>query len=647
MMFERKRSILIVEDEQIVAMDLQQTLTELGYDVLALASSAEEAIARAAERCPDVALLDIRIKGRRDGIETAAILKRQFGVPVIYLSAHADDTTLDRAKATEPYGYLMKPMKAAELRSAIEICLYRSEMESALRARERGFATALQSVTDAIVTVDIGGKITFMNAAAESLTGVRADEAVGRFARDILWSLEHAEGEQREAPVSVALREGRTVGRPEPRLRPTALGVERWIDDSAVPVVEGDETLGGVMVFRDVSEQRHLQKQLEFADRLSSLGTMAAGVAHEINNPLAVVMGTAGYLKEELEACRSALARGGPPPNAKQLEAMLQAVVDVQSAADRIGNIISDLRAFSRPAAQSAGAIDVVECAKWATRATAKEFHRRARVVTRFEAVEAVRADETRLGQVLVNLLVNAAHAIAPGDPEKNQVTLTTRTASSGRVEIEVRDTGAGIPQEVLGRIFEPFFTTKTADVGTGLGLSICHGIVTSLGGELRVETEIGKGTAFVVALPPAREEALPETTARHGDFTKGRLLLIDDEQLGQRATARILRGHDVVCVASTARALALFEHGETFDLVLCDLTAPSMAHAEFYEAMLARDPDLAARIVFFTDGAPSTKAAACLAATANLRIRKPFDVPTLQDAIQRALVAQRDRRRG
>jgi PAS domain S-box-containing protein len=643
MMFERKRSVLIVEDEQIVAMDLQQTLTELGYDVIALAASADDAIARAAERCPDVALMDIRIKGRRDGIETAAILKRQFGVPVIYLSAHADETTLERAKATEPYGYLMKPVKAAELRSAIEICLYRSEMESALRERERGFATALQSVTDAIVTVDIGGRITFMNAAAESLTGVKAEEATGRFARDILWSLERPEGDSSEAAVAVALREGRTVEQPQARLRPTALGVERWIDDSAVPVVEGDQTLGGVMVFRDVSEQRQLQTQLEFADRLTSLGTMAAGVAHEINNPLSVVVGNAGYLHDELEICRAALARGEPPSNAHHLDAMLQAVADIQSAADRMSHIISDLRAFSRPAAREAGLVDVAECAKWATRATSKEFDGRARVVTRFDPVEAVRGDETRLGQVLVNLLVNAAHAIPPGNPDKNEVALSTRTAPNGRVEIEVRDTGSGIPEDIRARIFEPFFTTKSSHIGTGLGLAICHGIVTSLGGELRMETEVGKGTTFVVALPPARDDAAPESGSRDSDFIKGRILLIDDEQLGQRATARILKGHDVVCVESTARALALFERGETFDLVLCDLAGPSVSHAEFYEAMLARDPDLAARIVFLTDGALSTKAEAFLAATSSLCIAKPFDVPTLQNTVQRVLAARRD----
>src|SRR5216117_3093203 len=134
---DRTRSVLIVEDERIVAKDLQQTLAGMGYDAFGIASSAEEAVARASERCPDVVLMDIRIKGRRDGVETAEILRQRFRVPVVYLTALADDGTIDRAKKTEPYGYLLKPVRPAELRSAIELSLYKHEMEKSPRERGR------------------------------------------------------------------------------------------------------------------------------------------------------------------------------------------------------------------------------------------------------------------------------------------------------------------------------------------------------------------------------------------------------------------------------------------------------------------------------------------------------------------------------
>src|ERR1043165_381954 len=160
-------AILIVEDERIVAKDLQYMLGAMGYDAYAIAASADDAIARATERCPDLVLMDIRIKGSRDGIETAEALRRQFGVPVVYLTSHADDTTLDRATRTNPYGYLMKPLKAAELRSAIEISIHRHALEKQLRARERWFATTLRSISDAVVTADAEGRIASMNPAAE------------------------------------------------------------------------------------------------------------------------------------------------------------------------------------------------------------------------------------------------------------------------------------------------------------------------------------------------------------------------------------------------------------------------------------------------------------------------------------------------
>src|ERR1041384_7539149 len=176
----QSHSVLSVEDERIVAKDLQHTLAAMGYDAFAIASSADEALNRAAEKCPDLVLMDIRIKGARDGIETADLLRKQFGVPVVYLTAHADDATIERAKRTTPYGYLMKPVKSAELRSAIEVTLHRHEMEKQLAVAQRWFATTLRSIDDAVITVDVEGKIAFVNPAAERVLGTAGDQAIGQ-----------------------------------------------------------------------------------------------------------------------------------------------------------------------------------------------------------------------------------------------------------------------------------------------------------------------------------------------------------------------------------------------------------------------------------------------------------------------------------
>ena len=329
--------VLVVEDERIVARDLQEMLLEMGYDPYAVAASADEAIARAAERALDLALLDIRIRGSRDGITLAGLLREQFGVPVVFLTAHADDATLDRAKRTEPYGYLVKPVKAAELRSAIEIALFRHAMEKRLRESERWFATTLHSIADAVVTVDLAGNVRFMNAAAEALTGVSRADALGRPAREVVRVVAPPEA---AAPLERALDARAPISLREATLA-TAAGPERVIADSVAPVVDRDEMLGAVMVFRDITEHKQLQRQLEVADRLASLGTMAAGVAHEVNNPLSVVIANATYVQSELERLAS------ERPDDGALAEAISAQDDLARAASRIARIVGELRAFA------------------------------------------------------------------------------------------------------------------------------------------------------------------------------------------------------------------------------------------------------------------------------------------------------------
>jgi PAS domain S-box-containing protein len=642
------RAILIVEDEGIVARDLQETLCGLGYDAFAIASSADEAILRATERCPDLVLMDVRIKGKLDGIETAEILKRRFGVAVLFLTAHADDATLARATAIEPHGYLMKPVKSAELRSAIEVSLYRHELEKRLHQRDRQFATALQSVSEAVVTVDLAGKITFMNAAAEVLTGMTAAETVGRSAREILWHIDQQLVAGEETALVTALREKRAVVRQDASLVNPATGAQHFIDDSATPVMDDGQALGAVMVFRDVTRQKTLQRQLELADRLASLGTMAAGVAHEINNPLSVIAGNAEYLAEELTRYRAQM--GDVAVSTKpggRLQDISAALADLQSAATRIGRIVSDLRAFSRPPDHGAGGVaNVSRCIEWAVRATSQEFRHRALLTTHIEDVPLANADESKLGQVFVNLLVNAAQAIAPGDTEHNTIAITAHTDERGRILVEVSDTGCGIPAEALGRIFDPFFTTKPAGVGTGLGLSICHGIVSSMGGELLAESEVGKGTRFVVVLPPAASHT-SETRVATSDTSRklrGRVLIVDDEDMVRRTVERILRDHEVVSAASAREGLAIIDKGERFDVIFVDMMMPTMTGMDFYETLLAQEPEVASRIVFFSGGAISSKMDAFLQLVTNPRIEKPFETASLLDAVQRML-ARIDRR--
>jgi two-component system, cell cycle sensor histidine kinase and response regulator CckA len=642
---EKPHSILIVEDERIVATDLQQTLTGMGYDASAIASSAQEAFGRASEKCPDVVLMDIRIKGQLDGIEAAAILRERFDVPIVYLTAYSDDPNIDRAMQTEPYGYLVKPVKAGELRSAIEVSLFRHEMEKRLRERERWFSTTLHSIADAVITVDLAGKVTYMNPAAEVLTGTRVADGVGRPARDVVRLLDTEARVQPDTPLDRALRERRNITLGEADLLGAGTTL-RIIGDSASPVVDEGELVGAVMVFRDITEQKLIQKQIELGDRLSSLGTMAAGVAHEVNNPLAVVVANTSFVLEELGRLRDEFrARGDRDHDAAitRLEEALQAQTEIHSAARRIATIVADLKAFARPS-QPAGDADVGRVVEWAVRTTAHELRYRARVLTNVAEGLVARADETRLGQVLVNLLLNAAHAISPGSVENNEVSIVAHSSGSdgGHIIVEVSDTGGGMPDDVLTRIFEPFFTTNADGLSTGLGLSVCHGIVSSLGGEIQVESTVGKGSRFRVVLPSA--SAHPAATAASApkrEQLRGRILVIDDEKLVLRAIQRILRDHEVVCTESAREALAFIERGERFDLILSDVLMPMMTGIEFYELLLEVNPDLARRVVFISGGAITAKVEDFLRSVPNLRIEKPFEVVNMLETIQQLLAGE------
>jgi signal transduction histidine kinase len=599
-------SILIVEDEPIVAKDLQYILRDMGFNAYAIANSADEALKRASEHCPDLVLMDIRIKGGLDGIQTAELLRTRFDVPVVYLTAHADEATIERAAATEPFGYLLKPIKEEELLSAIEIALRRRQAEKSVRDRERWFATAVRAVHDAVITTGSHGEITFLNPAAESLTGLRCEEAMGK-------------------PASEVLRR---------------LNQEDVVAQTMTAAV-GDALGGTVIVLHDVREKQRLQKQLELADRLSSLGAMAATTAHELNNPLTVVMTNSGLIGESLNQLRAQL--GSHTDTVGQMSAMLDALGDLQAAASRMARIVGDLRNFSRPAADKPERLDLRRCVEWAVRATAREFQYRAILRTRFEPAPFVIGEPARIEQVLVNLLVNAAHAIPPGHVDDNEVQVNVGVSEDGRARIEVRDTGAGIAPDLVDRIFDPFFTTKAPEMGTGLGLAICQGIVHALGGEIRVNSTVGKGTTFTILLKSAEADELaspPSGAEPQPKAAPGRILVMDDEVTLLRAIQRILQdeGHTIVACSDASAGLAHIDAGEQFDLVISDLMMPGMTGLDFYELLKRRHPAATHKVVFITGGALTPQVATFLESIPNSTLEKPFKLAQLIDTVNAAL---------
>ena len=203
-----KVKIMVVEDTYIVAKDLKDSLRELGYSVTEITDSGKEAIQFAEKNKPDIILMDIKLKGGMDGIEAATIIKDHYNIPIIYLTAYADEYTLQRAKRTEPSGYIIKPYKKEELHSAIEMALYKQKMENYLRQREEFLSTTLKSMSDAVITTDKAARITFINPIAEVLTGWGQEEALGKHINDVYRIIDEKDGGQVENPVLNILTQG-------------------------------------------------------------------------------------------------------------------------------------------------------------------------------------------------------------------------------------------------------------------------------------------------------------------------------------------------------------------------------------------------------------------------------------------------------
>jgi signal transduction histidine kinase len=410
------------------------------------------------------------------------------------------------------------------------------------------------------------------------------------------------------------------------------LAVEREVRDAAVRAT-----------------QRQMSEQLAISERMASAGMLAAGVAHEINTPLAVVMTNLDFITDLLgqlapevrsldvyrrERDGDAVDAVGLAGRLKDLDGPLR---DAREAVQRIRGIVRDVKAFSRPHDEERGALDVRSAVESSIRMASTEIRHRARVVKEYGEVPLVDSNEARLGQILLNLLVNAAQAIPEGHAERNEIRIVTRTAADGRAVIEVRDTGTGIPKNILPRIFDPFFTTKPVGVGTGLGLSLCHRMVTDLGGTIAVESVVGQGTIFRVSFPAAVSERRPSMPARSvaGPARRSRVLVLDDEVAFGRSLARSLgRYHDVVTLTSGAESLARIVAGERFDVILSDLMMPHMTGMDLYEQIFAIAPDQARRMIFLTGGAFTERARLFLDGVKNPCLEKPFELASVLELI-------------
>ena len=415
-------------------------------------------------------------------------------------------------------------------------------------------------------------------------------------------------------------------------------------------VLDGRRFLLGSV--RDVTERRDLRASLAQADRMASIGLLAAGVAHEINNPLTYVLYNLETISGELpsligalsemtreigtERCGALLGQRARMLAPNQLEHLRAGAKDAYEGAQRVRDIVKDLRTFARVDEDRHAPVDLNAVIEGALNMAFNELKYRARIKKDYGKIPFLMGNDGRLAQVFLNLLVNAAQAIEEGAVESNYVGL--RTYSDGScVVAEVSDSGCGIAAADLPRLFEPFFSTKKVGEGSGLGLSICQGIVAKLGGAITVESTVGVGTTFRVKLPmPALAEAKAGDSEAFEEPSTGpsrsRILVIDDDRRVGAVIARMLGAeHDVTAVESAQAAIALIEGGRPFDALVCDLLMPEMTGMDLYNWLRAQRPALARRVLFVSGGAFTPKARAFLRQVTNPRLEKPFEMDSLR----------------
>jgi PAS domain S-box-containing protein len=553
-----------------------------------------------------------------------------------YRFSRADGTyapVLDR-------GYLLRDDRSRAYRmigSMMDIS-ERRHMEETLRASEERFRTLVGSLDELVFTLDRGQRVDAVFGRGVTRTGKRAEDLIGVRASELF-------GGETASSVEAACRQALSG---EGALVEADLGGgarQLMVSLSPLRDVAGRVT-GAVGLCRDVTEQKRVQEQLVLSDRMVSIGTMAAGVAHEINNPLAAIIVNLDYVAKQIGDARSAdvAAQGTAIPLrygalVGRLAEVAEPLRDARAAIDRVRLIVRDLKVFSRQEAadETPSGVDVERVLDSSLRMAWNEIRHCARLVKSYAGVPMVLGSESRLGQVFLNLVVNAAQAVGEGHVEEHTIRVATRVEGRHAV-VEVQDSGGGMPPEVMRKLFTPFFTTKPVGTGTGLGLSICHRIVTRMGGEIDVESQVGRGTTFRVRLPisdiaaPAAEPTpAPAPLDDKMPARRGHVLIVDDEPFVGKAIVRTLsRDHDVLLAMRAAEALDRLERGERFDVILCDLMMPEMTGMELYDRIVRDFPAEVERIIFMTGGAFTPGARTFLESVPNQRIEKPFDMQEL-----------------
>ncbi len=497
----------------------------------------------------------------------------------------------------------------------------KARLEQQVGFDEARFRAVLDQAGEAILMIDPEtGRLIDVNATAARMLGYDAAELM----KLDIEAIDLGAGEWRKQ---------------QPELREKGISTEshyRRKDGSRFPVetaVSMRRYVGRdylLAVTREITERKQMEIQLAQADRLASVGVLAAGVAHEINNPLVYILNNISYALQEL------------PPDQHEVRDALR---EARSGADRVRAIVQDLKTFSR-SDEKMGPVDVRQLLDSSIKVAQNEIRFRARLQREYDDDVPIVEANARLGQVFLNMLMNAAHAIREGDPSSNLISVMVRGADE-QVIVEISDTGCGIAADKLKKIFDPFYTTKPVGMGTGLGLSICQNIVKALGGEIEVESREGEGSTFRLRLPAPVSTKAPVCTKSSvppPDATRSlEVLVVDDDAFVARAIRRLLRHRHRVTIAGGGREALEIIASRAFDVVFCDVMMPNMTGMDLHREVKRLQPSLAERFIFITGGPFTPEARDLFDQVTNPCIQKPFTPAELADVLQHAIAHRHD----
>lgn len=609
-----KARILIVEDEAIVAEDLENLIIDFGYEMVGSVVSADDAIQQAIEHRPDLILMDIVLKGNKNGIEAADEIKNVIKIPVIFLTAYSDLKLIEEAKNTEPYAFIIKPFQERQVIASIEMALYKSQMEKNLIENEGMYRTLIDNIQDGVFLIQ-DGKLKFVNEAFARIPGYTVDEVldldfkefVAPEDRDMVLDryIKMMEGEK--VPTNY---EFRGIRRNEKK-RTTVYMVCSLIKYQGKPAVLGtvkditkrkqlEEQMQKInneleeRIIERTTELKQTYKQLYHAQKMESVGILAGGIAHDFNNLLTVILGNILLAKRNID------------PEDRVFIKLLEA----EEASLRAKDLTRELLTFSKGGEPIKRTISIAELIK----DTVNFAIRGTNVTCKFEIPDNlynIDADDVQITQVISNIIINADQAMLEGGTIRvrcenvtisNENENTTLPENENFIRISIEDRGTGIPKEDIALIFDPFFTTK--EKGSGLGLATAYSIIKKHGGQITVESEVGTGSTFTIYLPAAQEKvslkADVDVIEKPPERSCERILVMDDDENIRFLLNEILTlyGYMTKSACDGAQTIELYknahESANPFDLVILDLTIPGgIGGKETIKELIKIDPDV------------------------------------------------------